>query len=62
MMKEFEEFVFQLPHKGVCLKAYLSIGIGDIEPGLQILKDYTQETQNAVDGMRVKNMKVVKYL
>ena len=34
MMKEFDEFIFDVPNKGVCLKAVLLLAQGDTELGL----------------------------
>lgn len=48
MLSEMENFVFEIPHKGVCLKSYLLLAMGDHEVGLSILKDYVSQTKVVV--------------
>ena len=62
MMQEFDEFIFAVPNKGVCLKAVLLLAQGDTEMGLQTLKDYISKTEQEINSVRVPPQKQISYL
>lgn len=62
MMQEFDEFIFDVPNKGVCLKAVLLLAKGDTEMGLQTLKDYISKTEAEINSVRVPPQKQISYL